>query len=285
MQRDCRLSSKQVTKYNIGSPLSKEERETTQSAKTPSPDGIDLGSRLQRMGDIEIKLQERAPFLDQHYETERPYHGGGDEHEITHSPFSQRAKVLWRLLSLVVSFLFGLLTMSLLATSFSLSPSPWTRENGVTESNTDMATGLPADWMNGHCGPSVTDATSRGCRFSAVLHAWLPPDCITQGDTRDDIDMYMSANWRWYMDNETEVSHEVVGRGELPYIWTSFGWHVTHCAYVWKRLHRSVMEGRSKVDAYTASFGHTEHCVYLVSERATLADQKIKVFTKFPKCT
>jgi hypothetical protein len=150
---------------------------------------------------------------------------------------------------------------------------------------TDSKTGQPASWFNGDCGNTVAEAQSLNCSFSMVLHAWLPQDCMSEDDMEDEIAMYANRNWHWGLENMTEVSLETVRSGEFLSVWTSYDWHVTHCTYVWKRLHRALLAEDMKIDSYTASYGHTKHCVEMITGQDEMHKALgTQVFAKFPTC-
>jgi hypothetical protein len=198
------------------------------------------------------------------------------------TPWNRR---LW-ISGLLISFLLGVVASKAISPSLTRNTChlPPSSPNGVGDPNT----GLPADWFNGNCGSSAHAARTSGCRFSLVLHAWLPADALSEGDTADELLMHRGRNWTWALEDGTEVTMESVGRGEFSHVYTAADWHYVHCAYVWKRLHRTLSgSGRTKIDAYTSSFVHMEHCVKVLSgEHAGDASgmEKSVVYAKFPVC-
>ncbi|KAK3329893.1 hypothetical protein B0H66DRAFT_40617 [Apodospora peruviana] len=159
----------------------------------------------------------------------------------------------------------------------------------------DPGTGLPADWFNGNCGNSAHVAREKKCRFSLVLHAWLPPEALSEADAADEKLMHRGrdADWPWELENGTKVTLEDVGRGEFSHVYTAAGWHPVHCAYVWKRLHRTLVvragEQMKMIDAYTGSLKHMEHCVGILSGGKKHGhdngeDSRSVVYAKFPRC-
>lgn len=152
---------------------------------------------------------------------------------------------------------------------------------------TDEATGQPASWFNGNCGSSATEARSRDCVFDLVSHSWLPQNCLYNEDFADAELMYANSTWHWGLDDTTEVSLENVRQGEFDRVWTSMDWHVTHCSYVWKRLHRALIDPGRRLDSYTADYHHTSHCVGMIAGLnpvAPLNGVGTRVYTKFPTC-
>ncbi|KAM3541361.1 hypothetical protein BM221_009601 [Beauveria bassiana] len=154
---------------------------------------------------------------------------------------------------------------------------------------TDPVTGLPLAWSHGDCGNSPADARARGCRYSIVLHAWLPASCLTAADDEDARDMYKDrGGGRWFY-HETasgrNLTLEELGAGDYEHFGTTFDWHVAHCMFVWKRLHRILLDPTQELDTYTANYHHTSHCVKMIAGHPEgMKDSGTKIFVKYPKC-
>ncbi|KAK3342182.1 hypothetical protein B0T25DRAFT_464874 [Lasiosphaeria hispida] len=217
---------------------------------------------------------EEDPFIP-----ERP-------HATTHTPWN---KGLW-ISGLLLSFFLGVIASKLISLSLSNTFRTSTCHLPPASPDGDPSTGLPTDWFNGDCGSSSEVARYRGCQFSFVLHAWLPSDALSEEDMADEVLMHRGRNWPWALENGTEVAVESVRRGEFSHVYTAAEWHYVHCAYVWKRLHRTLRDGgnrRSKIDAYTSSFVHMEHCVKVLSGEHGgdgSGMEKSVVYAKFPAC-
>lgn len=155
-------------------------------------------------------------------------------------------------------------------------------------SGKDELTGQPASWFNGNCGSSAEEAKSRNCVFDLVSHSWLPHDCLSTEDLEDADIMYANSTWHWGLDDMKEVSLEDVRRGEFDRVWTSMDWHVAHCGFVWKRLHRALLDPWRKLDSYTADYHHTGHCVDMIARLNPVGPINAtgtRVYTKFPTCS
>lgn len=139
---------------------------------------------------------------------------------------------------------------------------------------------LPHPRDNGTCGGSTEEARKAGCVFDRVEFSWLPADCIG-----DDVDDYLAiSDWRYYDDNRTEVPTDVAWKGEHLYLWITWRQHLTHCTYMWKRLHRAVLL-RQQTDSYIADYEHTTHCSeMLLKEDFSPDDINVQLFVKFPTC-
>ena len=159
---------------------------------------------------------------------------------------------------------------------------------GNIEQGMDEKTGQPAHWFNGPCGGSAEKARSLGCVFDIVSHSWLPETCLHREDIEDGKLMYANNTWHWGLDNLTEVSLDSVRLGEFDRVWTSMDWHVLHCTYIWKRLHRALLEPGRVLDSYTADYHHTKHCIGMIQgldPQTPLNATGTRVYTKYPSCS
>jgi hypothetical protein len=180
------------------------------------------------------------------------------------------------------------MTTALISHAYTSSLPPPNRSFPAIRTGSDPVTGLPKSWSHGDCGNSLADAKSLGCRFDIVLHSWLPADCITPEDDADAELMYAGRSWEWHLGNGTEVTLDDVRSGEFAFVHTSFDWHVTHCMYVWKRMHRAMMDGGRRVDSYTINYHHTTHCAEMIGGGETgdgMRDAGSKIFAKYPVCS
>ncbi|KAF4966747.1 hypothetical protein FSARC_5612 [Fusarium sarcochroum] len=151
--------------------------------------------------------------------------------------------------SLLSSFIIGLATMGVVMALYStlMMPNPSQARNlPYIRNGSDPATGLPLSWSHGDCGNSPEDAKARDCRYSIVLHAWLPQSCLTDADTEDAKDMYKDRNWNYTTASGQNITTEELGAGDYEHFVTAFDWHVTHCipeshnGVFYMRLHNNV---------------------------------------------
>ncbi|KAM0542054.1 hypothetical protein ACHAPJ_012980 [Fusarium lateritium] len=191
-------------------------------------------------------------------------------------------------ISLLSSFLVGLATMGVVMALYStlmMPKPPHARNLPHSHNGSDPETGLPLSWSHGDCGNSPEDAKERDCRYSVVLHAWLPQSCLTESDAEDAEDLYKDRNWHYTAASGHNLTMEELGAGDYVYFVTAFDWHVTHCMYVWKRLHRIMLDPTQELDSYTANYHHTNHCVKMIGgDAGGMKDSGTKVFVKYPKC-
>lgn len=240
---------------------------------------------------------ESTPFI----EDERAYSKSNeaefqDDLNYRHPPQTQSQGFRRRLLPLVGSFFIGLFTAAFLFGIWTaLLPTRDHPSSGAGQSlfrplpaareGKDEVTGLPLSWSNGDCGNSPEDALARGCRYSIVLHSWLPQDCLAEEDIEDEGLMHTDREWPFKLDNGTDLTIESLHGGDYGHFTTSFDWHVTHCMFVWKRLHRVMMDKEQRLDSYTANFHHTNHCVEMIGGHPEgMKDSGTKIFVKYPVC-
>ncbi|RFU80664.1 hypothetical protein TARUN_1549 [Trichoderma arundinaceum] len=230
------------------------------------------------------RLRESALFIKKKAAKQEYSRIEGNEGEETlfYQPTSSRR---WRLIPLISSFLLGVLTVVLALGLWQILFTHKTRPNRpfpAMREGTDEKTGLPLSWSHGDCGNSPADAQALGCRYSIVLHSWLPQDCLTDDDLEDESLMYQGRDWPYEI-NGRNLTMEELHQGDYGHFTTTFDWHVVHCMYVWKRIHRVAMDANQKIDSYTANFHHTNHCVKMIGgDPAGMKDSGTKIFVKYP---
>ncbi|KAJ3493777.1 hypothetical protein NLG97_g4516 [Lecanicillium saksenae] len=215
------------------------------------------------------------------YEQVGDYSAEYDE-EFRHAPRQSR-----RWISTVSAFVLGLATMGALFSIHSAISRPvhsHARSIPHARNGTDPITGKPLSWSNGDCGNSPEEAKALGCKYSIVLHSWLPASCLTKADDEDTEEMYKDRQW-FYETAGKNLTMDELGAGDYDNFLTSFDWHVTHCMFVWKRLHRILLDPTQELDSYTANYHHTSHCVKMIGGHAGgMKDSGTKIFVKYPKC-
>ncbi|KAK2589892.1 hypothetical protein QQS21_012432 [Conoideocrella luteorostrata] len=238
------------------------------------------------------RIKESAPFLTAKTTEKQEYSQIGENESEDGTqyqrPSNSRHPLRWQMLTIAFSFVAGVLTMTVFYTilsSLSLADTPSNRNLPAIIEGKDNRTGLPLSWSHGDCGNSPEDAMSLNCQYSIVLHAWLPKDCLTEEDVEDEKLMYEEREWPYRLDNGTNMTMDQLHAGQYHHFTTTFDWHVTHCMYVWKRVHRSMNDGKKKIDSYTANIHHTYHCVKMIGGNAGgMKDSGTKIFVKYPVC-
>lgn len=126
-------------------------------------------------------------------------------------------------------------------------------------------------------GTTVAEAISRGCKFTPLAIAWLPPQCLDE-ELADEFDRAgPGGHWEYWADwNATiPLNREEVGLladTEGAVFYTTQEWHVMHCMYTWRKHYRSKWTGVT-IEARSNGIEHIKHCEGIVRDRAPL--QKI----------
>jgi hypothetical protein len=135
-----------------------------------------------------------------------------------------------------------------------------------------------------NCGSSVAEALSLGCKFVPMASAWLPPACIDEelSSEFDKAGPGPSNSWRYYADVTNNTSlltlSEVALLANTPKVlyYTTVEWHIVHCAYYWKKLHRSRWTGVLIEPRYDTE-KHMDHCLKMfldTTERGLIGSQQ-----------
>lgn len=133
------------------------------------------------------------------------------------------------------------------------------------------------------CGSSLADARALSCEYDTIAAAWLPPHC------RDEelIAQFNAAGpgvdgtWTYYADEKGRESISTNEIALLPenetqgFFFTTHRWHILHCSYYWRKLHRMVhgMQGAAKrIEHRFNTDGHIRHCEIMFLKRDGLED-------------
>ena len=118
-----------------------------------------------------------------------------------------------------------------------------------------------------------------------VSFAWHPPACFTADDADDEALFMGLRSWRFHHENGSEIAIEEVRRGELRVAFTDLEWHLTHCTFMWKKLHRALLAG-GKVDSYVGDYTHTKHCEHMILQNVRHPEMRTetRVWVKYPTC-
>ncbi|CZT03571.1 uncharacterized protein RAG0_10291 [Rhynchosporium agropyri] len=122
------------------------------------------------------------------------------------------------------------------------------------------------------CGHTPTEAVAQGCIFDVMTTSWQHPDCYDE-DLNAEI-MALHAPWPFYWSsgppNERPTAPEMlhlIPLEELGFyegtFWATKEYHVWHCIYAWRQMHRAVEKGR-KLDGFLRNYEHTAHCGRLI---------------------
>ena len=133
------------------------------------------------------------------------------------------------------------------------------------------------------CGNSPADAIERGCRFDVMSFSWLPLPCY---DSRLSAEFLALRDWHWYLDSTDgqEVPVNEVELGIHDQLFVTWEYHLNHCTYMWKKLHRAILQD-GPIDGYIGNYNHTLHCAeVLVGHSVPLTEKNTFIFIKYPTC-
>ncbi|KAG6121590.1 hypothetical protein E4U14_001675 [Claviceps sp. LM454 group G7] len=120
-----------------------------------------------------------------------------------------------------------------------------------------------------YCGSTLEEAQALHCEYVPMASAWLPPHCrdpAIEGEF-DTLGPNPDGTWNYFADSNMS---EPLSRGQVAELvrsdgryYTSWEWHVVHCLFYWRKLHRAqfsevTMEPRFNTD------GHIHHCSKLI---------------------
>lgn len=180
----------------------------------------------------------------------------------------------------IARYLF--ITLVLMALLFSipalLNHPPANSPDGFSSMSTSRQEGT---WDQ--CGNSPADAIERGCRFDVMSFSWLPLPCF---DSSLSAEFLALRDWHWYLDStdEQEVLVNEVELGTHDQLFVTWEYHLNHCTYMWKKLHRAILR-EGPIDSYIGNYSHTLHCAeVLVGNSVPLAEKNTFIFIKYPTC-
>ncbi|PSS28069.1 hypothetical protein M430DRAFT_113475, partial [Amorphotheca resinae ATCC 22711] len=113
-------------------------------------------------------------------------------------------------------------------------------------------------------GTTVVEAKARGCIFTPLAIAWLPPQCLDM-ELADEFDQIgPEGGWPYYADlNGTiPLTREEVGAiADIPggVFYTTQEWHIMHCMYTWRKHYRSKFTGVT-IEQRSNGLKHIHHC-------------------------
>lgn len=136
------------------------------------------------------------------------------------------------------------------------------------------------------CGNSAEEARAAGCHFEVLSWAWQADECH---DIELENQFKQLDDWRFFRDKEgtIEIPPSEYGQDERRHdliIWGSRNWHIVHCLYMWRKMHRAPQLGL-RWDEYMKDFAHTMHCNGVLQNDTIPHDAlTTKMRTGFPSC-
>ncbi|KAL5376117.1 hypothetical protein DPSP01_010709 [Paraphaeosphaeria sporulosa] len=187
-----------------------------------------------------------------------------EDHEIGQYPSRTRS---WRTVLLIVSSVIVAILIAIVAMS-------WTKSSHLKYD---------------HCGTNANEARARGCVFETTGFTWLAPECADPATEAEFLEYIAKNEFKYYRtENYTEeVSVEEIRKGNGPGFFVREKYHLTHCLFLMKKLHRMRDKG-AMIDGQIMPLHHTEHC--MGQNLKALADTGFRKhdvqfsYTKFPYC-
>lgn len=133
------------------------------------------------------------------------------------------------------------------------------------------------------CGGSREEALAAGCKFDVMSFSWLPPRCY-DGELVAEFEAL--GPWEWFIgqDGRVAADEEAVREGRLDRLYVTWEFHLLHCTFQWKKMHRALLAGWP-IDSYIGNFSHTQHCEHMIMNRRTpLNSTGTDIFIKYPSC-
>lgn len=118
------------------------------------------------------------------------------------------------------------------------------------------------------CGSSTSEAETLGCKYDSLAACWLPTHCRDDELTAEFEHAGDGPNgeWTYWADSNATrgMTLEEVGLlANLPkpqaMFYSTFGWHVAHCAFYWRKEFRMRAKGLMLENRYDRE-SHVEHC-------------------------
>lgn len=116
------------------------------------------------------------------------------------------------------------------------------------------------------CGSTLEEARSLGCRFDTLSASWLPAQCRDDELTAEFDRAGPGEKWDYWADMAMTIRLTPGQVGELAakqedqaYVWVSWGWHVSHCSFYWRKQSRMAERGL-RVERRYSDESHIAHC-------------------------
>ncbi|UNI24994.1 hypothetical protein JDV02_010705 [Purpureocillium takamizusanense] len=132
------------------------------------------------------------------------------------------------------------------------------------------------------CGATIEEAVSKGCKYDALSVSWLPPQCRDDELTFEFNKAGPGGEWLYWADrNMTQplTLNKIGALADKPIqdaqFWTTFGWHISHCSFYWRKEHRMRDRGVEVEHRYDRE-SHIKHCHTAFMARTPLNETNTK---------
>lgn len=114
------------------------------------------------------------------------------------------------------------------------------------------------------CGGSTSaEAIKRGCIFTPMAVAWLPPQCLDMELSAEFDEAGPDGKWHYWKDANGTVFMSWEEMAMLPdsdgVFYTTQEWHIAHCMFAWRKHYRSQLTG-TVIEARSNGIRHIAHC-------------------------
>lgn len=135
------------------------------------------------------------------------------------------------------------------------------------------------------CGTDAATARAKGCIFDLLTLAWLAPECYDADLSEEFLEV---ASETFYYDAEGLLpieSYEKLSEREINVTsHTTRRYHVFHCAYGWRLMHKMLERG-GMLESGLSGYHHTEHCTATLMNTSVPLDAVItRVEISYPDC-
>jgi hypothetical protein len=142
-----------------------------------------------------------------------------------------------------------------------------------TMSNTLPHPGSPLPYVRRErpCGWTADEARAAGCTFDIMTSTWLPDECYdddissafrTHGPWEfytNSSDFEFTPTIRWPSADQLTLLPDEKAASEQRFVWATRRYHLTHCIFLLRRLHRLV-DGGKRLDSALEDYHHSKHC-------------------------
>ncbi|PYH67941.1 uncharacterized protein BO88DRAFT_464744 [Aspergillus vadensis CBS 113365] len=208
----------------------------------------------------------------------------------TYTTKTSRTRALSKIVALILlvvaaSFLGGLFALlGYRVPTFAIPSSSSSSSSSSSPTSPFFPKSTPHKITELQCGTSPAEARSLGCVLDLLAMSWVRPACYDKELTEEFLAV---RNWTWTTDpwGKHHLSKSEVLNGDWEYVYVDHWYHVTHCAFMWRRMARAVHAGNLGVlDSYTAAYDHIEHCGDRLVANTGEEVVGVPAILKYPSC-
>jgi hypothetical protein len=134
------------------------------------------------------------------------------------------------------------------------------------------------------CGSNANSARDAGCIFDPLTFAWLPPACYDWNLTSEFIAL---QDWEYYRllpdGSFRQLSLINIMQSSDEVLYVSWEFHRQHCAYLWLKMHRAMLERRA-IDGVSMMNIITGVCEGVMRSEREWNDTSVPGYIRYPSC-